>query len=437
MELIAACVILGALSAIAVAAPLLRRPPATESRAAREVEALKAHLSELESDRARGALADSEAEAARIEIARRLLKADAAAQAEPVHKAAPPWASAALGVVMIAAGGVGAWMLYVGGSDALGRPDLPDLPFAARDLDADVPAPPRQSQEEAERLAIERGAVPETAPEPDPATAAAIADYRMRLASPRGRLLVRLELTATLLAAGDHRGAIEQLDVIIPQVDGDASTADGPRPPATFRAELRLTRAESLFRLTGGYISPRAEADLDAALELTPSDMRARYLKGLAMAQSNRPREALAMWRAMLIQGDPTAGWRADVRDAIVRLATSEGLDPLAILPDAPDPDAAPAAPGPTAEQVRAAEQMSPEERAAMIASMIEGLDARLSEQGGSPQEWARLTQARMRTEGRDAGMAAADRARAALADDPDALTAFERMAARMGLAGQ
>lgn len=43
----------------------------------------------------------------------------------------------------------------------------------------------------------------------------------------------------------------------------------------------------------------------------------------------------------------------------------------------------------------RASENMTPEDRQAMINSMVEGLAARIYENGGTPEEWARLIRSR------------------------------------------
>ena len=46
---------------------------------------------------------------------------------------------------------------------------------------------------------------------------------------------------------------------------------------------------------------------------------------------------------------------------------------------------------GPSMDQVMAAQDMSDEDRAAMILGMVENLSNRLATQGGGPQDWARL----------------------------------------------
>lgn len=50
---------------------------------------------------------------------------------------------------------------------------------------------------------------------------------------------------------------------------------------------------------------------------------------------------------------------------------------------------------GPSAEQVQAAQQMTPEQRAEMIIAMVEGLAARLEDEPYDEQGWTRLIRAR------------------------------------------
>ena len=50
-----------------------------------------------------------------------------------------------------------------------------------------------------------------------------------------------------------------------------------------------------------------------------------------------------------------------------------------------------PAQRGPTAEQMEAAAEMTPEARMEMIRGMVDGLSDRLATEGGPPEDWARL----------------------------------------------
>jgi len=68
------------------------------------------------------------------------------------------------------------------------------------------------------------------------------------------------------------------------------------------------------------------------------------------------------------------------------------------------------AVPGPSAEEVEAAADMTPEAQGAMVQGMVEGLAERLATTGGSAGEWAQLVTAL-------ATLGEIDRARAILAE--------------------
>ncbi|MCB2134183.1 MAG: c-type cytochrome biogenesis protein CcmI, partial [Rhodobacteraceae bacterium] len=74
-------------------------------------------------------------------------------------------------------------------------------------------------------------------------------------------------------------------------------------------------------------------------------------------------------------------------------------------------------------------------DRSAMIRGMVEGLEARLADGGGSPAEWARLIGALGVLGEGDRALAARDAARAAYAGDAAALAEIDDAGARAGLA--
>jgi cytochrome c-type biogenesis protein CcmH len=83
------------------------------------------------------------------------------------------------------------------------------------------------------------------------------------------------------------------------------------------------------------------------------------------------------------------------IREAAARL----GIEPpeAAIAPEtAPAPEPAPrvAPPGPSAADVEAAREMSPDQQAAFIRSMVERLAGRLETEPGDFQGWLRLARA-------------------------------------------
>ncbi len=77
-----------------------------------------------------------------------------------------------------------------------------------------------------------------------------------------------------------------------------------------------------------------------------------------------------------------------EIEAAMGREAPAPGRPPTAAAPPPERP------PGPTAEDVRAAQEMSPDDRMAMIRGMVEGLAAKLDDNPGDLQGWLRLANA-------------------------------------------
>jgi cytochrome c-type biogenesis protein CcmH len=87
---------------------------------------------------------------------------------------------------------------------------------------------------------------------------------------------------------------------------------------------------------------------------------------------------------------------------------------------------------GPQSEAGKALSELPPEERARAIEGMVDGLAARLAQQGGSLDEWQRLIQARMVLNQRDKAANALADARKALGES--AAVELDRLAAALDL---
>ena len=145
--------------------------------------------------------------------------------------------------------------------------------------------------------------------------------------------------------------------------------------------------ADLLINQVDGIVSPEAEKALRTALRRNPRNGGAKYYIGLMLAQNDRPDLALRLWKQLLKTDNLEAPWIPLIRDDIERLAVLAG-DTKFELPSVE------VTPGPTAEDVDNASQMSSEERQEMIRGMVSRLSERLSSDGGSPNEWARLINA-------------------------------------------
>ncbi|MHC8508310.1 MAG: c-type cytochrome biogenesis protein CcmI [Rhodospirillales bacterium] len=132
--------VLAAAAALALISPLLRAAPDVRPRAAYDLDAYAAQLRELERDLARGVIGEEQAEAARLEIQRRILAADktAVGAAASDAAAAPSPGRGARGAVIAAA--VIAPLIGFGVYGLTGSPGVPNAPFAERDIAAEESA---------------------------------------------------------------------------------------------------------------------------------------------------------------------------------------------------------------------------------------------------------------------------------------------------------
>lgn len=326
-----------------------------------DVQVYKDQLISLESDLERGVISVDEADAARLEISRRLLAADKRAQEE--DSTADTGASilliAVIGLVLFA-GSMGLYAL-------IGSPSLPDQPLAARQEAARIARLNRPNQVEAETQ-IAAGEAAEGIPE----------DYLELITKLRETMQKHpndaegWDLLATHEARiGNVRAAWRAKEKFI--------TLQANKATAKDYADL----AEYMIFATNGYVSVDAETALAKALKMDAQSPRARYYSGLALAQNGRPDVAYRMWSGLLDEGPEDAPWIRLIRGQIGAVARAAGINIV-------DQDA----PGPSSEQIEAAQDMTAEERQEMIRGMVAGLAERLATEGGTPAEWARLIRA-------------------------------------------
>ncbi len=360
------CAALAGVVAIAIAAPLLRRQPAGEEPAAAyDLRIYRDQLREVDRDSQRGLLDATEAERLRVEIGRKVLAADRALQAATPGRRAPGgWAALAVLLVLL----TGAWALY----QRLGAPDRPDAPISLRLADAQALYDSRPSQAEAEAKAPK----PQR-PAPDAEYAALIEQLRAAVAANPGDarglelLAAHEERLGNLVAAKDAQRRLVELR-------GDKASGED-------LARLAALTIES----AGGRITREGEDALSRALARDPRNPQARFMLGLLNLQNGRPDRAFPVWAGLLAEGPESAPWIAPIRAAIPDLAW------LAGQPDytPPEPGAS-ALPGPDADAMAAAQDMTPEQRQQMVQGMVQKLEDRLATQGGTPEEWARLISA-------------------------------------------
>ena len=316
---------------LCVLIPLLRPRSAPRPRAEHDMEIYRDQLAELERDRARGLVTESQLEASRTEIGRRLLAADTARQ-ENAEGRDTPHIRAVLAVILAAvlplsAGGLYFWQ------------GAPIVPAGPEPKSADA----RPAEHDADMTTLVQRLAERMKERPDDA---------------RGWRLLGRSLSS-LGRFSEAARAYGRASELLPT-----------------DADLRSLHGEALAAASRGRVTVEAERVFAAALRIDPKEPRARFYLGLATLQRGDRDGALARWRALESDSPEGAEWLPMLRQRIASLApgTESGTPP-----------------GPTREDAAAAERMPPEERAEMIRGMVEGLAARLEEEPDDPEGWARL----------------------------------------------
>lgn len=334
-------------------------------------------LDEIGRDRGAGLIGQAEAEAARVEVSRRLLAAADAQTVADTPAQSPVQslrrrrmaAMAALVVVLILPLG-----LYL----VLGSPNVPGQPAFAR-----ISTP--QNGQSIESLVGQVEAHLANNPD-DGAGWEVIAPVYLRL----GRFDDAVMARRKSLALNGESGA-------------------------RF-ADL----GEALTAAANGIVTDDAKQAFTSAVAHDPSESKARYFLGLADEQDGNRESAAARWRAMLQDAPAGAPWVGFVRSALGRV-TGEPVPPAADPSDA---------------DVAAANGMNDEQRADMIRGMVARLADRLHANGDDVDGWLRLVRAYVVLGDRDKAKGAADDARHALSTRPDDVKRIDDLTKGLGLEG-
>jgi cytochrome c-type biogenesis protein CcmH len=376
--LILALMTAGALGAVVW--PLVRARGTTA--AGSDLVVYRDQLEEIERDRTDARIGAVEAEAARVEVSRRLLAAANAEDARPAETGSGGRrriAAVAAAVVMIP-------MLAVALYGVLGSPDLPGQPLAARTKGGEDN--------------LDGGSI--------------------------AQLIARVE-THLEENPNDGRGW-EIVAPVYMKLDRYEDAAKARRRAiallgATSTREVDL--GEALTAAANGVISEEAQAAFNRAIALDAANFKAQFYLGLAAEQDGNTAEAARLWRALIAKAPSDAPWLAVVRQSLARVEPPGAEVPSAAAPSAAAPAAeapAAAARGPRPEDVANAAQMTEQQRSQMIGGMVERLATRLHENGSDLDGWLQLLRAYKMLGDHAKAKAAVAEARAALANEPEKL---------------
>src|ERR1035437_9313789 len=145
-----------------------------------------------------------------------------------------------------------------------------------------------------------------------------------------------------------------------------------------------------------------------------------RFYIGLAAEQDGRKDEAARVWRKLLVDSPPGAPWRPLVQTALARVEPAQSR---VRKPSSNDSAAAVA-------------NAEPQQREKMIRSMVDGLAARLRQDGSNLDGWIQLVRSYVVLDERENARAAIADAHRALTGDPDKLRRLDEEAKRLGVVG-
>ena len=258
---------------LAVLWPLSRARGGAGSAREADLAVYRDQLAEIERDRGRGLIGGPEAEAARIEVSRRLL---AAAETDAIPAPVPGALMrrraaslfALLGIPLLAAG------IYF----SLGSPDLPGAPLASR-------------------LARPQAGMDVT-------------------------ILVRRVEALLAQNPGDGRG----WEVIVPFYLNVGRSDDALKAQQNAlrilgpSSEREATLGETLVAVSKGIVTPEARAAFERAIAMSAINPKALFFLGLAAQQANKPDEARAIWSSLVESAPADDSWAFYARSQIEQL---------------------------------------------------------------------------------------------------------------------
>jgi cytochrome c-type biogenesis protein CcmH len=335
-------------------------------------------LNEIDRDRAAGLIATPEAEAAKVEVSRRLI---AAADAAAVEKSKPDISplrrrrvTAIAALVLLPAGAVALYLM-------LGSPQMPGEPLAAR----------------------------KCAPEQNPSFECLVAQVEDRIQKNPTDGRAWEVLAPVYMRLGRFDEAVRAWGHVI---DLNGSTA-----------AREANYGEAVVAAANGVVTADAKSAFERALKLDPKDAMARFYMGMAADQDGRRADAEKIWNDLLADAPPGAPWIEAVRIALAQKAPAG-------TPQATN------APGPTPDDVANAAKLPPEQQTEMIRGMVARLADKLKQDGSDVEGWQRLLRAYLVLGERAKAQAAATDARRALAGDSNKLRSLNEEIKNLGLEG-
>jgi cytochrome c-type biogenesis protein CcmH len=260
------------------------------ARADYDIAVYRDQLKELEQEIERGLLSETQADAARAEVHRRMLAAEDAELKTPLKRVREDSRFTRLAAIVVIAVvlPLGAAILY----SLLGSPQLTGKPYAWR------------MQNDPEFVVTAEVGKLETLLQNNPSASGYQRLAEMHFAARNYDQAVAADRRAISLGAND----------------------------AMTWSEL----GEAVVLMNGGAVVPEALQAFITALGIDSRSERARFYIGLAEAQIGNLKQAVAIWRDLEKDSDPNAPWIPMLHEHITVFSKEGGFDPASVPPSPP-----------------------------------------------------------------------------------------------------
>jgi len=326
-------------------------------------------LDEVQRDLKRGVISGAEAKAAELEIKRRILTQSRKAKQVTRKLTAGGRFAVVLSAVFVPVFAFGYYAV-------MGSPEIPAVAFAER-------AAERQEAEQITDLTRQLYDRLSSDPEGGPS---------------EGWML----LGQTYARMGRFADAAEAFKVV------------AERPEANSAVFSML--AEALISDDQGVVTPAADAAIDRAVAMDPSNPAAAFYQAVSLTQKGDVAQAYDVLVARLDEADSFYPWMESFVMQANRIGAEIGKAPISLASFAPMADA----PGPSQEDIEDAQDMTEEDRQAFIVSMVERLATRLEDEPDDLDGWMRLGNAYSVLGENEQAIAALERAETLLTGAPE-----------------
>jgi cytochrome c-type biogenesis protein CcmH len=380
--IIVAFAILTGVAVMAILWPLALRPKDAGEKAS-DIAFFELQIADINRDRAEERLDDQDAENARAEAARRLLRSRSIV--EPLATSSRKRRMiAAMGAIVIIPS------LTIALYQQLGHFDMSDMPLTAR-----LDAKPDQTDIAGAVARIER----HLREHPDDGRGyEVVAPYFLRTGRGEDAIHAYVEAIRLLGPTAARYAALGEARMIVAQ----------------------------------GQVSAAAMKDFEAAIELDPENVMARFYIGIDLAQKGDKNKAAEIFSKLIVQAPPDAPY---LRAVNAQLGLLRGV----VTPPNVDASKRSVVEGASKRSVVEGQDIAamPEnERSRMIQSMVARLAERLGKNGDDVEGWLKLMRAYSVLAATDKARQAYNDARKAMLHDKGALARLEALAKQLNIGG-